>query len=158
MKTFFFKFLNNTLKPNAVLAKFDPSVNPICRNCLKTPFLVANRETNLHLFLECPETSELRELLLNNNVSNEPCYVYDIILGSRDFKYEIRLLSNLLYLLYLYFTFSNRGSKRRLSSYDFITYCKEMLENFCKISKKFEKTYMVLSASKPDWIFSLYHE
>ena len=59
IRTFIFKFYNNTLGYNYTVAKFVANVDPHCTFCTLTQHHELARETPLHLFYECQTTDNI---------------------------------------------------------------------------------------------------
>jgi hypothetical protein len=65
LKEFIFKYLNGRLYLNVVRARFDNTINPACSLCLLNDINTAGRETMIHLFWECPELENIKQMLGN---------------------------------------------------------------------------------------------
>jgi hypothetical protein len=65
LKEFIFRYINGRLYLNVVRARFDNTVNRACSLCLLNDINTVERETMLHLFWECPELENIKQMLGN---------------------------------------------------------------------------------------------
>ena len=84
LQGFIFNFTSQTLYHNAMIAHFVPDHDPSCQRCDFGNLRPAPRETNSHIFWDCPKISDILNdlnLIISNGVLSHEELKITIFLG-----------------------------------------------------------------------------